>query len=277
MADIITITEGKHWSAAAWISRLVIRAVHAFLPSDDEQCIAQQFENFQNGAHPDLTDFTSSEMQVIYSAALQAYEHVLATGLSSDIFKHPDFTPSEDFLRRFCPKFEQFVQLLGEDDRVDSRLPQLHPTTTTHMIGQPTPDARVERLLEQLEFKYEISDDGTYSVVFAIDDERSQEVNINSQTEFLDKLEIRDVWSIAFVTEAPLHADIANALLIQNADLKMGAWELSRRSGDSDGVIASFRISIAATTSSNALQSAMHMAAKIADEVEQKFTGEDRF
>jgi len=145
------------------------------------------------------------------------------------------------------------------------------------MIGQTTPDARVQHLLEQLELQYEVSDDATYSVVFAIDDERSQEVCINSQTEFLDKLEIRDVWSIAFVTDAPLHADIANALLIQNSDLKMGAWELSRRSGDSDGVIASFRIAIAANTSSNALRSAMHMAARIADEVEQKFTSEDRF
>lgn len=119
MADLININTEKRWSAGAWIVRFVLRAIQGFLPRYDASHISQQFEAFQNGARVDLTDFSSSDMQVIYSAARQAYEHISTTGVSSDLFSDPEFTPSDGFFRRFCAKFEEFIRVMEKDTRLD--------------------------------------------------------------------------------------------------------------------------------------------------------------
>jgi len=145
------------------------------------------------------------------------------------------------------------------------------------MIGSPSADPRVQRHLEQLGIAYELIDNGTFCIVVCFrNNGRAQEVYIHSETSLLDKLEVRDVWAVGFVSDAPLHADIANALLVYNQGVKMGAWQL-RRHPDNQGCIAEFRIPIAADAALDDFRTTLETVADIADGVEEKLTGEDRF
>jgi len=145
------------------------------------------------------------------------------------------------------------------------------------MTGNPSADPRVQRHLEELGIAYELIDNGTFCIVVRFrNNDRAQEVYISSEISLLDNLEIRDIWAVGFISDAPLHADIANALLVYNQGVKMGAWQLRRRP-DNDGCIAEFRIPIAANAALDAFQTALETVADIADGVEEKLTGEDRF
>ena len=148
------------------------------------------------------------------------------------------------------------------------------------MIGAKTGDNRVRKLLDQLELKYEIDNEGDLSVVFGVGEDRSQVVHIDSHTRYVDRLEIRGVWSMGLRSEAPLHADIANALLVYNASVDLGAWQLVRDSDsgvDGEGCFAAFMVFVAADITAQSLLSVMHAVGSAADEIEEKIAGEDRF
>ena len=144
------------------------------------------------------------------------------------------------------------------------------------MIGAKTGDNRVRRLLEELELKYEITTEGNFTVEFTVGEDRSQAVHIDSDTRYVDRLEIRQVWSIGLRSDAPLHADVANALLVYNASVELGAWQLIRNPDD-DGCSAIFVIHLAADTTATTLTSVMHAVGLAADEIEEKLTGEDNY
>ena len=143
------------------------------------------------------------------------------------------------------------------------------------MIGAKTGDDRVRRLLEELKLPYDIDKDGDFRIVFNIDDTRSQVVAVESETRQVDNLEIRGVWSIGLKSEAPLHADVANALLVHNGSVELGAWQLIRKEDDSCTAI--FLCPIAANTTAASLRSVMHAVALAADHIEEQLTGEDDF
>jgi hypothetical protein len=150
------------------------------------------------------------------------------------------------------------------------------------MIGARTGDYRVQRLLDELNLNYEITINGNFNVPFHIDHERSQAVYIESGTQHVDQIEVRQVWSIGLRSEAPLHADIANALLVYNANVNLGAWQLLRdsegdRSATGDGCLAIFMIPIAAETTAKALRAVMHSVARAADDIEEKLSGNDEY
>jgi hypothetical protein len=144
------------------------------------------------------------------------------------------------------------------------------------MIGAKTGDGRIRALLDELGAPYELNSSGNYEVTCEFKDKRSQKVFIVSDTTYVDQLEIRDVSTIGFVSDAPLHADIANALLIYNTEVAFGAWRLSRHDDD-DGCTAVFTIHIAAATTAKSLETAIWQAARAGDTVEERFTSEDTF
>ncbi len=144
------------------------------------------------------------------------------------------------------------------------------------MIGEKTGDQRVRRLLDELGLKYDIDGSGDFAVPFTVGEDRSQTIYIDSDTRYVDRLEVRHVWSIGLRSEAPLPADVANALLVYNANVNLGAWQLIREEDD-EACIAIFLIPIAADTSAKALLSVMHAVGTAADVIEEKLTDEDKY
>lgn len=143
------------------------------------------------------------------------------------------------------------------------------------MIGAKTGDDRVRRLLDELQLRYQIDEEGDFFVTFNIDDVRSQTVTVESQTREMGNLEVRGIWSMGFESASPLDADTATALLIHNGDLNLGAWQLITNQDNS--CMALFLCSIAAVTTAASLRSVMHAVALAADEIEEKLTGKDIF
>ena len=144
------------------------------------------------------------------------------------------------------------------------------------VIGAKKGDDRVRRLLDQLDLKYSIDSDGDFRVSFALPDDRSQTVFIRSNTSRLGNLEIREVFSVAYESQGPLPAEVANALLVVNAHAKLGAWSLLRAT--EERCYAAFTARIAADTDIDALMTTIRAVLETADDVEMKLNGgEDRF
>lgn len=55
-------------------------------------------------------------------------------------------------------------------------------------------DHRVEKNLKELEYKYTILKDGAFKLVFNLDDNRSQVVFIESNSENYRNFEVREIW-----------------------------------------------------------------------------------
>ncbi|MCX8158035.1 MAG: hypothetical protein N3J91_16615 [Verrucomicrobiae bacterium] len=145
------------------------------------------------------------------------------------------------------------------------------------IIGSKTGDSRVGRLLDILGLKYHVDAQGDYQVSFRLENNRHQTVYIRSQTSHLGPLEIREIFSVGYESEGPLPGDVANALLVHNAHVKLGAWSLLR-SSSSNRCYAAFTVQIAAETDPASLQTAMAAVVETADKAESLLTdGEDKF
>jgi len=143
------------------------------------------------------------------------------------------------------------------------------------MIGARTGDLRVKRLLDQLELKYAIDPDGDFRVIFGLEPERTQTAFIRSETSMLGNLEIREVFSVGYECQGPLPAEVANALLIFNAHVKLGAWGVLRL--PDNRCFAAFTAKIAADTDAQTLMTTLMAVLRIADDVEAKLSGTDKF
>jgi len=143
------------------------------------------------------------------------------------------------------------------------------------MIGAKQGDSRVQALLDELELKYDIDSDGDFRVGFELEDGRSQLAFIRSETTQFGKFDIREVFSVAHILNGPLDGQLANALLIYNAHVKLGSWRVDRR-GD-DTCIVAFAVQIAANTDAKSLYTALRLVIETADDVERKLDEEDKF
>jgi hypothetical protein len=143
------------------------------------------------------------------------------------------------------------------------------------MIGAKQGDSRVQALLEELELKYDIDSDGDFRVGFELDDGRTQLAFIRSETTQFGKFDIREIFSVAHISEGPLDGQLANALLIYNAHVKLGSWRMERQ--DDDRCIVAFAVQIAANTDATSLYTALRLVIDTADDIERKLDEEDQF
>jgi hypothetical protein len=141
------------------------------------------------------------------------------------------------------------------------------------MFGGMRGDPRVKRLLDTLELKYSVDNDGDFKVMVEFEDGRSQAAFINSQTEAFGDFEIRELWSAAYVSEGYLDIDTANTLLMKNFELKIGSWRLIP-AGNNTFLVA-FCVQIAAECDPNSFWRALAFVLGTADEMEAKLTGAD--
>jgi len=143
------------------------------------------------------------------------------------------------------------------------------------MIGAKSGDKRVQVLLDELELKYEIDSDGDFKVAFDLEEGRSHVAFIRSETTQFGKFDIREIFAVAHISDGPIDPELANALLIYNAQVKIGSWRVMRH--DDDRCVVAFAAQIAANTDSRSLLTALHAVLQTADEVESKLDEEDRF
>jgi len=143
------------------------------------------------------------------------------------------------------------------------------------MIGAKEGDSRVQALLEELELKYDIDSDGDFRVGFELEDGRAQLAFIRTETTQFGKFDIREIFSVAYISEGPLDPQLANALLIYNAHVKLGSWRIVRQ--EDDRCIVAFAVQIAANTDAKSLYTALRLVIDTADAVEQKLDEEDKF
>lgn len=138
-------------------------------------------------------------------------------------------------------------------------------------------DPRVRALLDELQIKrFGISELGNYVVEFSLEgaETRKQVVFVSSKTDSFDNIEIRRVWSTAYVTDGPLSKDLANRFLMDNIVNKIGAWELSKRDGQ---YRVMYTVKVPADCSAQMLKVAMRTCMSLADACEKELTKKDEF
>ena len=133
------------------------------------------------------------------------------------------------------------------------------------------PDRAVGRLLDSLEYKYEVDEDGDYRLVFDMEDDRTQLVFVRSSVENYGSHKIREVWSPGYKSPGPqFPALVANRLLEDSQESKLGSWVKQ-----SD--IAMFVVKIDANAKADVLSDAIDAAIKSADAIELELTSQDEY
>lgn len=132
-------------------------------------------------------------------------------------------------------------------------------------------DSRVKRVLEELDMKYEIDDYGDFRVFFGMGEDRTQEAFICSSTSKYGSFEIREIYSWGYTSKSEdksIPAEVANRLLENSWELKLGAWA---KVGDS----AAFVSKIDANADSQSLYDALKITLTTADEMEHELMGRE--
>jgi hypothetical protein len=135
------------------------------------------------------------------------------------------------------------------------------------------PDARVEANLEAAGLAYKL-DDGDYRLNYDLPNGRSQLVWVASGTATLDKLEIRDVWSVAYRAKGALPYEMSLRLLMENARMILGAWQVNQ---GTDEYLVVFSAPVSATADAATLQEVIEVVTLSADRIEKELTGKDEF
>jgi len=138
--------------------------------------------------------------------------------------------------------------------------------------SRPRTDPRVEEILDDLDIKYDIDEDGDYRVIFELGDDRSQLAVIRSATSEYQDLEIREILSVAYRSDRDtIPMDVATTLLEDTYDKKLGCW-------GKQGKTIVFIVRIDADADAKTLESSLMLALSAADDMEERLTGdEDEF
>jgi hypothetical protein len=143
--------------------------------------------------------------------------------------------------------------------------------------ARKTGDARVKALLDQIGYKYELTVDGDFKLIpIATDSGRSQLAYVVSKTHQYGTLEIREVMSPAYSSTGPLSATIANRLLRENGEVKLGAWRIEPHANGQKS-LALFAVQVAATSDAETLRLAIKSVILVADRMEKELTGTDDY
>jgi len=138
--------------------------------------------------------------------------------------------------------------------------------------GKTSGDPRVKRLLDSLGYKYKLTNNHDFELVFEVGDGRSQKVFISSATEKYKEFEIREVYSACYRSTKPLSPDQLRRLLTDSGDKKLGGWILVRKE---DGDVAVFTVKAAADVTEDDMETLMQLVTDAADVMEKELTGTD--
>ncbi len=136
------------------------------------------------------------------------------------------------------------------------------------------PDPRVEKALKKLGLKYEVDKDGDFKLVFSVEDDRTQVVFINSTTETLGKMEIREIWSPTAKFSSTPPPALSLALLEKNSTFKIGSYQY-KKSGSTYYLV--FSVHLSAEAPAEELGSIVAAVAKTADATEKEIMESDDY
>ena len=137
-------------------------------------------------------------------------------------------------------------------------------------------DYRVRSALDNAGLKYTITDNGNFKILFDMGNGRTQVVIVNSKTYEFGGAEIREIFSVAAIVSSKsafTHNNLFK-LLELNETYKIGAWQIH---GGESPYILQFAIRAGANTSSSILADLIKLAARTADDMEQRLTDEDKY
>jgi hypothetical protein len=129
-----------------------------------------------------------------------------------------------------------------------------------------TPDRRVTERLNQLNFKYDVKEDGTFQFTIPVGS-RSQIIYIHSVTNLYDKIELREVYSVVHQSKIAPDAARLQRLLIDNSQKKLGAWELVLDGGT---YFVIFTAKISADMDASDMKSVIDIVATSSDSMEKE-------
>ena len=138
--------------------------------------------------------------------------------------------------------------------------------------GEPV--QRVEKALKRLGLKYTVDKDGDFKLIFTTQGDRTQVVFINSGTEMLRKMEIREIWSPAAKFSSTPPAALSRALLEKNGSFKIGSYAYKKAG---DVYVLVFHAQISANASAEELLSVVIGVAETADATESDIMQSDDF
>lgn len=135
--------------------------------------------------------------------------------------------------------------------------------------SQAAADASVTTRLEARGISWEVDEDGDYRVLYRYSDvDRSQLVFVSGRTESLGGFTVREVFApAAQLSRDGVDGARALALLADSRARKLGAWEIQ-------GDHLYYVIKLPDNVDAAQLESAMDVAAKIADDKEIEFSGD---
>ena len=138
---------------------------------------------------------------------------------------------------------------------------------TSPAFAAGTADAVVKAQLQSKGVKFDVDKDGDFKIVYKTHDGRTQLAYVRSLVSSYGVLKIREIWSPGYKGDSnEMPALIANSLLEQNHDAKLGAWE-------SQGNVAMFVVKIPADANADQLLDAIELAVNSADAMEEQLTG----
>ena len=142
-------------------------------------------------------------------------------------------------------------------------------------MAAPKSDARVKAALDALKMPYEVSESGSFRVIYKREDGRDQLVVISASTEKYDKMEIREIWTIGYEAPGVLEPAVARRLLEASEGYKLGAWSVVK--SDNGGVRAALSAKVNANLSKEDLASVIEAVGESGDDMELELTEKDAF
>jgi hypothetical protein len=141
-------------------------------------------------------------------------------------------------------------------------------------VGDETPahDERVKAILEDVSYDWEIDADGDFRAVLEFTDDRSQVLFVNSNTETLGNMEVREVWAVAATSKVGFSAEVMQKLLESSGTVKLGGWSINTMG---DQQLAIFRAKVSANANASSLKTSIIAVATTADEMEKELLGTD--
>lgn len=141
------------------------------------------------------------------------------------------------------------------------------------LAAQSKPDTRVQTLLDKIGQSYTVTKSGNYQVELDQDGGRTQYVYIGSATEKYSGIEIREIWSNAgSFSEEPDQATLLD-LMTESGQNKIGCWALEKQ--DDGSYLLYYTVKLPVSFTASDLKMMLAFTAKIADQREEQFFGND--
>lgn len=143
-----------------------------------------------------------------------------------------------------------------------------NPSDDSGITGTITYDKRLKMQLDDIEFRYKIAEDGSFILIFELENERTQLVIIPSETLNFAETELRMIRSPVFQINEKnsLPNEILFSLLEKNSSYKLGEWEIL---SDGPPYLLGYRITIPVDFKQESLRGAILVVAQTADEMEK--------